>query len=44
MFYLIVWCEESKQWWQADECEAARRCAALGRCSAVAIRGWCWAE
>jgi hypothetical protein len=21
MFYLIVWCEESKQWWQADECE-----------------------
>jgi hypothetical protein len=22
MFYLIVWCNESKQWWQADECEA----------------------
>ena len=21
MFYLIVCCEDSKQWWQADECE-----------------------
>ncbi|MFZ1935938.1 MAG: hypothetical protein WCB27_17825 [Thermoguttaceae bacterium] len=33
MFYLIVWCEESKQWWQADECEARslRRARALLR-------------
>jgi len=31
MFYLIVWCEESKQWWQADECEECtlRRATAL---------------
>ena len=33
MFYLIVWCEDSKQWWQADECEARtlRRATALLR-------------
>jgi hypothetical protein len=31
MFYLIVWCEDSKQWWQADECEerTLRRATAL---------------
>jgi len=22
MFYLIVWCEDAQQWWQADECKA----------------------
>jgi hypothetical protein len=21
-YYLLVWCEDSQQWWQADECEA----------------------
>ena len=21
VFYLLVWCEDSQQWWQADECE-----------------------
>jgi hypothetical protein len=33
MFYLIVWCEESKMWWQADECEerSLRRAKALLR-------------
>ena len=33
MFYLIVWCEDSKQWWQADECEerSLRRAKALLR-------------
>ena len=22
-FYLLVWCEDSAEWWQADECESA---------------------
>jgi hypothetical protein len=30
-YYLLVWCEDSKQWWQADECEerTLRRARAL---------------
>ena len=30
-YYLLVWCEDSQQWWQADECEerSRRRARAL---------------
>jgi hypothetical protein len=32
-YYLLVWCEDSQQWWQADECEerSLRRATALLR-------------
>ena len=43
MFYLIVCCEDSKQWWQADECEerSLRRAIALlhGRNPRMVLRG-----
>jgi hypothetical protein len=30
-YYLLVWCEDSQQWWQADQCEerSLRRAIAL---------------
>jgi hypothetical protein len=30
-YYLLVWCEDSQQWWQADECEerSLRRATSL---------------
>jgi hypothetical protein len=33
VFYLLVWCEDSAEWWQADECEerSLRRAEALLR-------------
>ena len=32
-FYLLAWCEDSAEWWQADECEerSLRRAKALLR-------------
>ena len=38
MYYLIVWCEDSQQWWQADECQE-RTLGRPRRCSTVATRG-----
>ena len=42
-YYLLVWCEDSQRWWQADECEerSLRRATA---CCTAAIPGWCCAE
>ena len=42
-YYLLVWCEDSQRWWQADECEerSLRRATALlhGRNPRLALRG-----
>jgi hypothetical protein len=42
-YYLLVWCEDSQQWWQADECEerSLRRAIALlhGRNPRLVLRG-----
>ena len=47
MFYLIVWCEDSQQWWQADECQerSLSRATALlhGRNPRLCKRGRPWA-
>ena len=43
VYYLLVWCEDSAEWWQADECEerTLRRATALlhGRNPRLALRG-----
>jgi hypothetical protein len=33
VYYLLVWCEDSAEWWQADECEerSLRRATAILR-------------
>jgi hypothetical protein len=42
-YYLLVWCEDSQRWWQADECEehSLRRATALlhGRNPRLALGG-----
>ena len=36
-YYLLVWCEDSQQWWQADECEE-RSLGGPRRCCTAAIQ------
>jgi hypothetical protein len=42
-YYLLVWCEDSQHWWQADECEerSLGRAIALlnGRNPRLVLRG-----
>ena len=42
-YYLLVWCEDSQQWWQADECEerSLRRATSLlhGRNPRLVLKG-----
>ena len=42
-YYLLVWCEDSQRWWQADECEerSLRRAIAVlhGRNPRMVLRG-----
>ena len=46
-YYLLVWCEDSQQWWQADECEerSLRRATSLlhGRNPRLVLNGRHWA-
>ena len=42
-YYLLVWCEDSQQWWQADECEEQSLAHAVallhGRNPRLVLRG-----